>query len=199
MKALFNLSLFILGLIIVSCKQIINSSKKEMVVSKLDTMVNNSKTAPLKVNNNPQITLIRNFLKWYQLNYIEINSISLVDLKEDSLAAQYEINLKNIERYLDIFKKSGYVSEVYINNMRDYFKKANENLLKTKQNDGPPEGFESDLVLFTQEPEDILKHLNSIKIEQISINKCKVHSLASDLIFTLKFQNGNFLIDKIAS
>lgn len=139
---------------------------------------------------------VTNFLTWYNENYNEANSFILVN--QDS--AYYSVNFEQTEKYLDYLKSSGYVTDAYLNNFRTYFKDAEATFQKDSINEGPPPGFDYDLVLYTQEPELVIEKRNNpvilskkIKDDSITLNL----NLEMPLQFQLSKQHAKWMIDKI--
>ena len=143
--------------------------------------------------------LIYNFLKWYKNNYEDLMSITLVPASIDQNANNlYKVNFNKLDLYLEKLKSSGYLSNGYISNLRNYVKNCNSKMIKNSQTDGPPEGLDFDLVLATQEVDDTLAKIDQIIFNQVEINKdtavVKI-KLVYDLTFKLKKVNGKWLID----
>ena len=63
-------------------------------------------------------------------------------------------------------KSSGFVSDGYLDVFRDYFKQADEAFRKDPINEGPPPGFDYDIVLLTQEPDLVIEKGNAVTIEK---------------------------------
>ena len=101
------------------------------------------------------------FLKWYKKNYEEANSFGLTYQDKQGY---YHVSLKECESYLNFLKSSGFISDTYVNEWTKYFKDKAEYMENNLQNEGPPEGFEFDLVWITQEPEELLKAIDSLKL-----------------------------------
>ncbi|HEX5625284.1 MAG TPA: hypothetical protein VFX48_04640 [Saprospiraceae bacterium] len=102
---------------------------------------------------------ISGFLGWYKTNYD--SAISFRWVTSDA-KGYYLVNTENCEAWLKFLAGSGFLSEKYLNDGRRYFEKESANLREHPQNEGPPEGFNMDLVLWTQEPEltlDSIAHL----------------------------------------
>lgn len=151
-------------------------------------------------NNRPDcFNNIKGFLKWYKTNYERVGKLQneTVALVGKGTASQYRVNFKNVEKYISALRSSGYFSEIFFQYKRQYFKKADEKLLKTKQNDGPPEGFEYDFILFTQEPETILDNIDSLKLESVQTGVIKLIANDHILLFSINVKNDNCLFNDI--
>lgn len=91
---------------------------------------------------------VKNFLLWYKKVYPEISRIVLVNISSESKGnKKYTINIDGCEKYLSLLKKSGFISDKYIDQWHSYFMQQSEKYKSTLQTDGPPEGFEYDFVL----------------------------------------------------
>jgi len=141
---------------------------------------------------------IRSFLKWYKSNFSKILSIQLVDLHEDSTTAQYRVNFKNAEKYISVLRSAGFFSERFLQEKLQYFKEADRKLIDLKQNDGPPEGFDADLLLFTQDMEAVFEKVETLQLEKINPNLIKLISVDNNLLINVSESNGKCLIDKIS-
>ena len=147
------------------------------------------------------VKTVVDFLKWYRENYKKISKIQMVNIPPtEDTNSFYTINVDETERYLTVLKKSGFVSDRYLEQWRDYFKKAGIKLEQNPMNDGPPEGFEFDFVLWTQEIDETLEAINYPKLISCKITKNKA-VVKIDILMRLEFklakQNGKWLIDDI--
>lgn len=163
-----------------------------------------AETVGLSVEQQPAKTII-DFLIWYRENRDRLGKIQLVNNADgmgSSPSKHYSVNFKNTEVYLMEIQKSTFVSEAYINDQRQYFKKCSQQLKETLQNDGPPAGFEFDLILLSQDYEEDLANLDKSIVTTIDLKdknaKLKLtFQSESALIFTISKNNGQWLIDKI--
>lgn len=146
-----------------------------------------------------QVPIVDDFLKWYKKKYHEISTLSLVNTSEE----HYSVDLSKCEAYLNLLQSSGYVSFIYIEQMRLYFETYFEKYKTALYTDGPPDGFDYDLVLLTQEVDDTMQAIEHIKILECAIidsthQKVKVDIMPSILTFSLSYnQKTGWLIDKI--
>ena len=150
-------------------------------------------------NSNPEkeaLQTVTNFLGWYNENYNDANSFILVN--QDS--AYYSVNFEQTEKFLSYLKSSGYVTGAYLNHFRAYFKDAETTFQKDSINEGPPPGFDYDIVLYTQEPELVIEKRKNpivlskeIKDDTIILNL----NLELPLQFQLSKQNAKWMIDRI--
>ena len=140
---------------------------------------------------------VKDFLNWYGVHYKEATSFGLVN---QGNGANYSVNFEETEKFLAYMKSSGLVSDAYLNNFRSYFKEAEESFIKDPINEGPPPGFDFDIVLLTQEPELVIEKgknptviFSSIKDDVATLNL----DVDMKLQFTLTRENGNWKIDAI--
>jgi len=165
-----------------------------------DSMPVTAQQTNIPKNNRPDcLNNIKGFLKWYKTNYERISKLQdeTVALVGKGTASQYRVNFKNVEKYINALRASGYFSELFFQHKRQYFKKADEKLLKTKQNDGPPEGFEYDFILFTQEPEIILDNIDSLKLAVVQSGVIKLMVNDHNLLFSVNEKNDKCLFNDI--
>ncbi|HEY1872313.1 MAG TPA: hypothetical protein VGG71_14720, partial [Chitinophagaceae bacterium] len=90
----------------------------------------------------------------------------------------------------------------YLENVNKFFQKCDKEYSISKQNDGPPDGLDFDLLLFTQEPEEVLNNFNNLKISLIgstskSKKTVKLQSVQNNLIFSVISISGKCLVDSI--
>ena len=148
----------------------------------------------------PAKTVI-NFLKWYRENEKELSKIQMVNMPPiEETNSFYTVNFDETERYLTELKKSGFVSDKYLERRRDYFKKADIKLRQDPVNDGPPDGFEFDLILLTQDIDDTLEAINNPKLISSQITKDNA-IVKLDIMMRLEYklskQGDKWLIDHI--
>jgi hypothetical protein len=91
------------------------------------------------------------FLNWYKQHLLTAGSINFIDNAQDTSKA-YAVNLAKAEAYLAGLKKSSYLSDAYLDGQRRYFRRMGDSLRVHPQKDGPPAGFDFDLVTQSQEP-----------------------------------------------
>jgi len=109
----------------------------------------------------PEETVIR-FLEWYKSNRHELNKIPLVlnSTALEDTTKPYTVNFEGTEHYLSELKKCGYLSEKYLSSWRDYFDKAAQNWKVNPQFEGPPDYFDYDFIMLSQDFTEELKELN---------------------------------------
>jgi hypothetical protein len=134
------------------------------------------------------IRTVVNFLKWYRVQQGRLNNIPMVNkVGRQNESTNYYINFKQTERYLSELRRSGFISDRYIRRWRAYFKECNENFRKNPQDDGPPDGFEFDLVMWSNSDyEEELSALDRIEVVDS-------HQETKDAIVVIKFLGGRKL------
>lgn len=153
-------------------------------------------------SNNPKqqsLQTVQEFLTWYEKNYQTANSFNIVNQGDGVF---YSVNFEETEKYLEYLSQSGFVSEAYLASFREYFKKADADFKNDPINEGPPPGFDFDIILYTQEPELIFENSRQPDAYVVSANKntSTIQYLAGGfgLRFTLSRNNQHWLIDSIA-
>lgn len=140
---------------------------------------------------------IKDYLNWYGVHYKEATSFGLVN-QGDSV--NYSVNFEETEKFLAYLKSSGFVSEAYLNAFRKQFKEAQYFFEKDAVNEGPPRGFDYDIVLWTQEPDLVIeKGKNPILLSsQIHDDSARIRlDVYMKLQFELTKENGGWKIDRI--
>ncbi|MEP7264045.1 MAG: hypothetical protein ABI772_06095 [Bacteroidota bacterium] len=156
------------------------------------------------ITDQPAKTVV-DFIKWYSNNMSRLNKIEIVNNSFDSIfdsTGLYSINFTNGELFLAELKKSGFISDAYVEFMRNYFKDCEKNFVENPQFDGPPEGFDFDLVLWSQEYDEDLKHIDKSTVGESSISSKKANiqikfPSGSSLKYDLSLYNDKWMIDKI--
>ncbi len=153
--------------------------------------------------NTPKKTVF-NFLKWYRFNNERINHISFIKGIGLDTITFYRIDFTQVNVFISEFQKSGFVSSAYINYLKAYFKKAEEDLVNHPQNDDVPIAFSSDLVMHTQEDlsgksnnwDDILK--SKATVEMLTPKKAMVTLDGYfKLQYLLSLVNNKWVIDSV--
>lgn len=134
--------------------------------------VANSDTTPA-----PDQTVL-NFLNWYKNNGRNLaNNLVLNSSGENWDSTKfYAVNFPATETYLKILTSTNMLSGKYADKWRDYFKKCDQNFKANPQNDGPPEGFEYDFIVFSQEDPG-LDDLSKAKFEVTERSNTQSHVL----------------------
>lgn len=146
----------------------------------------------------PTATVI-NFLTWYRDHMTTMINIGLVNQDMKDSTEFYSVNFQETERYLTELKNSGFISDQYLNTWRNYFKKADEQFKITHQYDGPPEGFDFDLIMWAQDFD--LSEIEKAKtLEELNGDHATVtveFPYQYKLQYSLSKQNDKWLIDDI--
>jgi hypothetical protein len=140
---------------------------------------------------------VKDFLTWYGVHYKDVNSFALVN---QGNGITYSVNFEETEKFLKVLKESGFVSDAYLQNFRIYFKEADAAFKKDPVNEGPPPGFDYDIVLFTQEPDAVLAQGKNptVLLSQIKDDKAVLKlDLYVKLQFSLSLHAGSWKIDRI--
>lgn len=137
------------------------------------------------------------FLTWYKNHIQEANSIPLVN---QTAGKPYSVNLKNGERYLIYLKSNQMLTNTYLNEWRAFLKQRQEGFRLNPQYEGPPTGFDYDLVLLTQDVDMQLAALKSLKIGKVVVSNDRAtvdFTLLDVYKFRLVRRNGRWLINEI--
>jgi hypothetical protein len=155
----------------------------------IHTYINNQKT----LETPPQA--VRSFLYWYRNNIDRLNKIQLVD---QSPGKPYSVNKTNVAKYLVELKKSGFLGKKFLKSIEHYIDICDANLLKIKQTEGPPEGFDMDMVLLMQDYESDFKLLDKAKASSLTKTKIKF-TFASEnfLVFRMAQIKGKWFVESI--
>ncbi|WP_227699139.1 hypothetical protein [Spirosoma radiotolerans] len=137
------------------------------------------------------------FLSWYKAHIGTASQIQLVDQEPGK---PYSVNLKNGERYLAYLRTSNLLTDSYLNEWRLFFRQRNEGFKANPEVEGPPTGFDYDLVLLNQDVDQQLDSLKSLKIEKVTVAgpRARVQfSLLGIYEFRLVRRNNHWLINEI--
>ena len=137
------------------------------------------------------------FLTWYQAHGQGANRILLVN---QPAGKPYSVNLKNGDRYLTYLKGSHLLTDGFLNEFRAYFKERNVAFQLNPQFEGPPDGFEFDLILLNQDVDKQLESLNTLQIGKVTISQDQAligFTLIDTYEFRMAQQNGRWMIDEI--
>ena len=137
------------------------------------------------------------FLTWYKNHIQEANRIPLVN---QTAGKPYSVNIKNGEGYLTYLKSSQMLTDAYLNQWRVFFKERQEGFRLNPQYEGPPTGFDYDLVMLNQDVDMQLAALDSLKMDNLSVVS-NIATVGFTLLDTYEFrlvrQNGHWLINEI--
>lgn len=193
-------ALILLSLFILSCGKTKNAENEttEMNEQNIDSV--EIETIETKIFTNK----ILEFLTWYGKNLTKLSEMELVNNSYGEMVDTpkfYSVNFENTEKYLTEFKKSGLFSEKYIESQRNYFKKCESDFIAAPENEGPPSGFDYDIVLKSQDIE-IEELKRDLKIKNLYATE-KTAKLTADfgvyykLNFILSKENDVWKIDDI--
>lgn len=162
--------------------------------------------APVQTAQEPENTVTA-FFTWYRDNRDKLSSFQLVNNASGETFDStkfYSVNFTETEKYLNAIEASGFVSPTCIDNWKKYFKHADNQFKANPQNDGPPENFDYDLVMQSQEIDEDLANIAKAKVFSKSTDgdtALVTLSLPSEqkLKITLSRQNQKWLIDKVES
>jgi len=121
---------------------------------------------------NPKRTVIT-FLKWYKANEKRLDGIIYLKGGLKDTTTFYSVDFKETETYLNELKKSNFLSDFFIYDLRKYFAGLDNYLKQHPQNDGPVSGQDVDLVIKAQDYMDVWENLNSSKIIFSNVTKTK--------------------------
>ncbi len=143
------------------------------------------------------------FLTWYKAHMMDLNAYKLVTNNGNETPEPnkpYSVNFSETEKYIAALKASGFISEKYVENRRAYFKKCDDTLKQEKQYDGPPMGFDADLIMLSQDFE--LGFLDQVRIDTHPVGINNAHIILEfpyglKLDYTMSLEKGKWLIDDI--
>ena len=183
--------IILLTFFILSCNKTKNpeNERTELIEKDIDSVeVEN-------VENKILTEKVKEFINWYGRNQTKLRDIELVNNSRGEIIDTtkfYSVNFVNTEKYLIEFKKSGLFSEKYIESQRRYFKECESDFTAEPENDGPPSGFDYDLVMKSQDFE-IEELIRDLKIKNLNVT-AKTAKLTADFGMYYKL---NFKLSKI--
>jgi hypothetical protein len=145
------------------------------------------------------IQSVKGFLHWYKINYSKANSFKFT--YEDN-QGNYQVNLIACKDYLQYLKNSGFISDEYVTLWMKYFDDKAAYLKENLQNEGPPEGFDFDLVLISQEPDLIFNAVEKLDFVLLDLKENKaVLQMSGEWMYDIDMtkENGKWMIDYIAT
>jgi hypothetical protein len=145
---------------------------------------------------------IRNFLHWYRQNHEKIDSIALIKDRAAGESSRYVIDFDGVKKYLSVLRSSGYFTDAFLLDKEAYFQICEKNLAVSKQNDGPPEGLDFDLLLLTQEPDLFWQRPDTLSIrglpgDHMTGRVLRVSSFSNHLLFDMRSAPGGCRINNI--
>ncbi len=170
-----------------SCQNKEKSQQESNSFNKVDS----GKKSDLSNDSNEQITLVKNFMKWYIKNMDMLGKFDVIgggpmDAKENEEPENYYVDFKEAEKYISELKKSGFLTDNILKNEKKSFLEAEKYYKENPENDGPPYGFDYDHFFLTQEAfeEDLL----NIDKSKYAINQ--KDDFNSEVTFVLPISGG---------
>ncbi|WP_232074165.1 hypothetical protein [Spirosoma aureum] len=140
---------------------------------------------------------VQDFLHWYKTH---IDSASRIILVNQLAGKPYSVNVKNGERYLAYLRSSHLLTDAYLAEWKTYFHERQAGFRASPQNEGPPLGFEYDLVLLSQDVDQQLASLKTLKIENVKVRQDRA-TVKLLLLYNYEFRlvkiNNRWLINEI--
>lgn len=158
-------------------------------------------TQKARVSVSAPVRSIQKFLGWYKNNYRALYKYRMT--YTDS-TGNYRVNIKDCTSYFSALTSSGFISKEYVRLWSDYCLSQDQKFLISPQNEGPPEGFDMDLVLHTQEPDEVTKHFMNFKYITEKSDKSEAIILVDTgwpdwiYVFELSKIKGRWYIDYIS-
>lgn len=140
---------------------------------------------------------IKAFLSWYQQAHERIGAISLVAMDPADTSSCYRVQFDSVAVYQAALRASGYFSERMLQDQLAYFRQVDEGMARTRQQDGPPEGLEYDLLLYTQEDNELLSQLQAVKVKRSGADRYLVRTAVNELVVEMRAEQGKCRIDQI--
>jgi hypothetical protein len=151
---------------------------------------------------------VTGFLKWYKQNWEMINVKVINSMIENSRSTGldstklYRINFDSAELYLKIFKESWFVSDTYLSEYRDYFKKCQSDFEREPQFMGPANGFDYEFIFRGQDFRGLLENPQMAKITKVDLKKTEAvvtvrYNDVDTYFYNMSKQNGDWFIDRI--
>ncbi|MBK0403233.1 hypothetical protein I5M27_09565 [Adhaeribacter sp. BT258] len=184
-----NIAVALCFLFIIGC----NSKEGITETRKNDEIQNESSNQKQKVD-----STIKHFLIWYRDNYKELSQIDFATKEKND--RYYVVNFDNVNLFIEKLRASGYLSDAYLANLKQYFNDCNKSLLEEKIEEGEIDCLGFDLILNTHEIDESLSKVETAKIRN-TILKSDSATANIELVYKLKFalsENSSFWkIDKI--
>ncbi|MGZ3755161.1 MAG: hypothetical protein ACXVAY_05675 [Mucilaginibacter sp.] len=150
---------------------------------------------------------ITDFLKWYKIEEADTSqkNYSIAKGGYPDTTTDFRIDSPGLEKYLAHFRSTGFVSETYLNYLRDYFTEIDQRLKEDtthRKEMLKVDGLDTDWILNTFEPDAILDHIEEGRFDKIEVlyNKAMARfriSKSLQLLFTLTRYKNHWMIDYI--
>ncbi|MDQ3142365.1 MAG: hypothetical protein M3Q56_08995 [Bacteroidota bacterium] len=150
------------------------SDSNSKVVGKVINTIEDAKSIGVENDSLSIFKTVNKFLQWYKVNYKVANAFkfTFTDSK-----GNYQVNMKECNKYLAYLQSSLFISDTYVQEWKKYFEMKVEYFAAYPMKEGPPEGFDVDLILMTQEPELVLNNIKNLpmKIAELTPDKAILH------------------------
>ncbi len=165
----------------------------------------------IKDSDETQIKVVKNFMKWYIENMNILYQFNTIDggpmsVKENEEAENYFVNFTEVEKYIVELKKSGFLSDNFLQEKRQTFIDGDKYFKENPENDGPPIGFDYDPFFLTQDVfEEDLPNIEKTKYTVRQNDKfnseVEFYLPIPDIKYryTLKLIDSKWVIEKIES
>ncbi len=145
----------------------LNSCKKESEIKKTDEDLKSIKVDSLQFSNENELRdLTIAFFNWYKLNINKLGKFEYLKggyvNENDSIA--YYIDETVVTKYVKEFEKTDYVSQSYVENLKNHLLSVGKDLKEEKIYDGVVSGLDYDLITKSQEDEEIFSNMPTIKL-----------------------------------
>ena len=96
------------------------------------------------------INVVREFYRWYCMNYHETNPPSFL-LDGGVQGKQYAVDFQKVDQFTYQLMSSGFFSETFPGKVNAFFTRCNQKLFTMNQTEGPPIDLNRDLIFCSQE------------------------------------------------
>lgn len=146
---------------------------------------------------NPTVKTVIDFLSWYDKHYESLNNQLIINSNENS-----QLNDSVAKQFIIKLGSSGYLSENYLSDLKDYLKTIQKRLVEIDQSNDPTDGLEFDLILHSQDSREVLSQIELSTLEDYCSNGPDAHiklGLVSGnkLTANLIYQKDKWLIDSL--
>jgi hypothetical protein len=194
MTQLSHLFLIFVFIFCVSCK---NTSHRPVETEEKDNIL-----ADTCADRAVIYTTITNFLRWYQLWETRPGPRNYPFKGGYPDSSNYWLDTLALKQYIAGLKKGGYLSDVFLDGIRQHYIAGGEYLKSNPQNDGPVMGFEGDDVMIGQDYIDVYDQLSNAMIRRCQQGNGKaIMKLTFGNFFRMRFhltnQNNRWQIDSL--
>ncbi|HLZ88245.1 MAG TPA: hypothetical protein VKQ52_13415 [Puia sp.] len=139
------------------------------------------------------VSTVKQLLKWYAKKYDSIDAFQLVTMPPSEDSGWNTVNFDETARYLQTLRSSGFFTEKFLADKQTYFRDCDSNFAVHKENNRSPTGFDIDVLLFSNNTEDLLQDTIAPNIQltggTVTFDKY--------LVFTTKKEGDTCRIDNI--